>query len=66
MDSRTEDGALAISGAGPFIAAGPIVAALPESVQGESWLDSPAHLSAWVYWNTRQRGMKDGSREAAF
>ena len=58
-------GALAIPGLGPFIAAGPIMAALSGAAAGAALLEvSPGHSLGWAFRNMRPRGTRGKSRTA--
>ena len=54
-------GSLAIPGLGPFIAAGPILAALAAQS-----VDLPARSWGWASRNTKQSATKDASRRVGF
>ena len=57
-------GALAIPGLGPFIAAGPIVAALAGAGAGGVIGGSPEPWSAWVFPSTKPSATKAESKKA--
>ena len=52
-------GALAIPGLGPFIAAGPIMAALSGAALAVRSVVSPGHSSEWAFQSSRPRGMRE-------
>jgi hypothetical protein len=55
-------GALAIPGLGPFIAAGPIMAALAGAAGAQQWEALPGHSLAWAFQSMRRSDMRERSK----